>query len=110
MEPVPPRPANWSGDFGLWLERAILDRMRAFVMGAFALSAVFMHVVSSFGQGTGPGPVTFFVASDSHFGARGMSDLNRSVVQQMNELPGRAYPAEIGGQVAAPRGVVFTET
>lgn len=32
--------------------------------------------------------VTFFVASDSHFGARGMSELNRALVQQMNELPG----------------------
>lgn len=53
-------------------------------------------------------PVTFFVASDSHFGARGMSELNRTLVQQMNELPGTEYPPLIGGRVETPRGVLFT--
>jgi hypothetical protein len=52
--------------------------------------------------------VTFFVASDSHFGARRMSELNRIVVEQMNALPGTPYPAAIGGVVDEPRGVVFT--
>lgn len=59
--------------------------------------------------GAAPPPtVTFFVASDSHFGARGMSELNRSVVEQMNALPGTDFPAEIGGNVEVPRGVLFT--
>jgi hypothetical protein len=52
--------------------------------------------------------VTFFVASDSHFGARGMGELNRVVVEQMNALPGTPYPPEIGGRVDTPRGVLFT--
>jgi hypothetical protein len=51
--------------------------------------------------------VTFFVASDSHFGARGMSELNRVLVQQMNELPGTEYPPLVGGRVETPRGVLF---
>lgn len=55
-----------------------------------------------------PPTVTFFVASDSHFGARGMSELNRALVEQMNALPGTAYPASIGGTVETPRGVLFT--
>jgi hypothetical protein len=55
-----------------------------------------------------PPGVTFFVASDSHFGARGMDEQNRILVAQMNELPGTAYPPEIGGVVEKPRGVLFT--
>ncbi len=55
-----------------------------------------------------PPSVTFFVASDSHFGARGMDEQNRILVAQMNELPGTAYPPEIGGIVEKPRGVLFT--
>ncbi len=55
-----------------------------------------------------PPEVTFFVASDSHFGARRMSELNRELVAQMNALPGTDYPPEIGGQVDTPRGVLFT--
>lgn len=55
-----------------------------------------------------PPEITFFVASDSHFGAKGMSELNRSVVEQMNALPGTPYPPEMGGAVGTPRGVLFT--
>jgi hypothetical protein len=51
--------------------------------------------------------VTFFVAGDSHFGAPGMDELNRQVVQQMNDLPGTEYPPAIGGPVEVPRGVLF---
>jgi hypothetical protein len=55
-----------------------------------------------------PPTITFFVASDSHFGAAGMSELNRSMVEQMNALPGAEYPPEIGGRVDVPRGVLVT--
>jgi hypothetical protein len=55
-----------------------------------------------------PRELTFFVASDSHFGARGMSEANRALVEQMNALPGTTYPPEIGGMVELPRGVLFT--
>lgn len=52
--------------------------------------------------------ITFFVASDSHFGAPGMTEANRSLIQQMNGLPGTEYPPEIGGRVSSPRGVLVT--
>lgn len=55
-----------------------------------------------------PPSVTFFVASDSHFGARRMEELNRVMVEQMNALPGTEYPPLLGGRVDTPRGVVFT--
>jgi cytolysin (calcineurin-like family phosphatase) len=55
-----------------------------------------------------PPTLTFFVASDSHFGAAGMNETNRSLVQQMNALPGTEYPPELGGRVERPRGVLFT--
>jgi cytolysin (calcineurin-like family phosphatase) len=51
--------------------------------------------------------MTFFVAGDSHFGVPRMSELNRILVDQLNELPGTPYPASIGGTVAEPRGVLF---
>jgi hypothetical protein len=50
--------------------------------------------------------VTFLVTGDSHFGAVGMDQLNRALVQQMNELPGTAFPAEIGGRVGPIRGLL----
>lgn len=55
-----------------------------------------------------PPTITFFVASDSHFGARGMEEANGRLVAQMNALPGTPYPPEIGGVVETPRGVLFT--
>jgi cytolysin (calcineurin-like family phosphatase) len=51
--------------------------------------------------------ITFFVAGDSHFGAPGMEPLNRTIVEQMNALPGSEYPPAIGGRVDAPRGLLF---
>ncbi|HET7294186.1 MAG TPA: metallophosphoesterase [Vicinamibacteria bacterium] len=55
-----------------------------------------------------PTTFTFFVGSDSHFGYAGMLEANRSIVEQMNALPGTPYPPEIGGVVDTPRGLVFT--
>jgi hypothetical protein len=51
--------------------------------------------------------ITFFVASDTHFGYRGMEDANRRIAEQMNALPGREYPAAMGGRVTEPRGVLI---
>jgi len=51
--------------------------------------------------------VTFFVVGDSHFGARDMGALNRSLVEKLNRLPGTDYPEAIGGRVETPRGVLF---
>jgi calcineurin-like phosphoesterase family protein len=76
---------------------------------ARALLALLPLALAAAPQQSAPGrSFTFFVASDSHFGARGMSELNRTLVQQMNELPGTEYPPLLGGTVETPRGVLFT--
>ncbi len=51
--------------------------------------------------------VTFFVAADTHIGYAGMMEANRRQITAMNDLPGRPYPPEIGGFVAAPAGVLI---
>ena len=72
------------------------------------LSVVFSFLAVVSGRAADFPTVTFFVASDSHFGATGMAETNRVLVEQMNSLPGTDYPAEIGGHVETPRGVLFT--
>lgn len=52
--------------------------------------------------------ITFFVASDSHFGVPGIEESNRRLVQELNGLPGIEYPPAIGGKVETPRGVIVT--
>jgi hypothetical protein len=63
--------------------------------------------VSAWAGGDDHPEITFFVAGDSHFGVDRMEAQNRSLVQQMNELPGTPYPASVGGRVAEPQGVLF---
>ena len=75
---------------------------------ACALSVAGLLLAVASARPAEPPTVTFFVASDSHFGAAGMSEANRSVVDQMNALPGTEYPPEVGGRVETPRGVLFT--
>jgi cytolysin (calcineurin-like family phosphatase) len=52
--------------------------------------------------------ITFFVASDTHFGVPGIEERNRRLIDELNGLPGVEYPAEIGGRVETPRGVLIT--
>jgi len=52
--------------------------------------------------------LTFFVASDSHFGVAGIGERNRALIEQMNALPGTGYPLAMGGNVGEPFGVLFT--
>ncbi|MET0555193.1 MAG: metallophosphoesterase [Vicinamibacteria bacterium] len=52
--------------------------------------------------------ITFFVASDTHFGVPGIDERNRRLIDELNGLPGLPYPAAIGGRVEAPRGVLIT--
>jgi len=50
--------------------------------------------------------VTFFLASDPHYGAGPeVAAANRKIVDAMNRLPGTAYPPQIGGVIGQPRGV-----
>ena len=73
-----------------------------------ALSALVAAVAALAAAPSPPSAVTFFVASDTHFGAPGMSEVNRVLINDMNALPGTAYPEEIGGRVESPRGVLIT--
>jgi cytolysin (calcineurin-like family phosphatase) len=52
--------------------------------------------------------LTFFVASDTHFGVPGIEETNRRLIDELNGLPGLEYPPEIGGRVETPRGVLIT--
>lgn len=83
-------------------------RPRALTTTAASVLAILVCPLTLPAAGPDPPSVTFFVASDSHFGARGMNEQNRILVAQMNELPGTAYPPEMGGVVEQPRGVLFT--
>ncbi len=55
-----------------------------------------------------PRAITFFVASDTHFGVPGIEERNRRLIEELNGLPGLEYPAELGGRVETPRGVLIT--
>jgi len=57
---------------------------------------------------TGRRAITFFVASDTHFGVPGIEEGNRRLVEELNRLPGLEYPPAIGGRVEKPRGVLVT--
>jgi 3',5'-cyclic AMP phosphodiesterase CpdA len=52
--------------------------------------------------------ITFFVASDTHFGVPGIEERNRRLIDELNGLPGLEYPAPIAGRVGTPRGVLIT--
>jgi hypothetical protein len=73
-----------------------------------ALAALLAAPAARQADTAGPPTITFFVGSDSHFGAPGVEEANRAMVEQMNALPGTAYPDAIGGRVEAPRGVLMT--
>ena len=53
-----------------------------------------------------PGELTFIVSADTHLGALGMEKANRRIIDQMNQLPGKAWPAPLGGRVGTPQGVI----
>lgn len=69
--------------------------------------------------------VTFVVVSDTHFGFLypddpsklsasaitdpvGLERDNARLIRRVNDIAGRAYPEDIGGEVAPPRGLVIT--
>lgn len=53
--------------------------------------------------------LTFFQVSDTHYGLSPMGDkMVPLLVEKMNMLPGTDFPADIGGKVGRPRGVIHT--
>lgn len=59
-------------------------------------------------QNTASNSVTFFVVSDLHYDWPQPGDYTRqrTLIEQMNATPGLAFPVDIGGSVATPRGVL----
>jgi len=51
--------------------------------------------------------VTFFVSADTHLGFERMEEWNQIQIKEMNELPGKLYPENIGGIVQKPMGVLI---
>jgi len=50
--------------------------------------------------------ITFFLTSDTHYGlSPTVAEANERTVDAMNRLPGTAYPRNLAGTVAVPRGV-----
>ena len=82
--------------------------LRAFV-AAFALPCLSACTPSSeAAPATTARTITFFVASDTHFGVPGIEEKNRRLIEELNGLPGLEYPPAIGGRVETPRGVLIT--
>lgn len=54
--------------------------------------------------------VTFLFTADTHYGANAYADdeaANKLTIDNMNALPGTAYPGSIGGIVGTPRGLLI---
>lgn len=53
--------------------------------------------------------VTFFVASDTHFGfSPEVEAKNEDVIRQMNEMAGKPWPEALGGTIGAACGILVT--
>lgn len=51
--------------------------------------------------------VTFYVAADTHIGYRNMVWASEKQIAEMNRLPGKHWPRNVGGTVDPPRGVLL---
>jgi predicted phosphodiesterase len=72
-----------------------------FVLAAAGTAAVLFLLPPRAGEG-----ITFFIASDTHYGlSQTVAAADEKTIDAMNELPGTAYPKDIGGSVAIARGV-----
>jgi 3',5'-cyclic AMP phosphodiesterase CpdA len=52
--------------------------------------------------------VTFIVVSDTHFGFGDIEKTNAALVPKLNAMAGKAYPHDLGGTIAPPRGLLVT--
>jgi hypothetical protein len=74
---------------------------------ALAVFLLFARAVVVAQAPPAPREITFFVASDTHFGVPGIEEGNRRLIEELNALPGRAYPPALGGRVGTPKGVLI---
>jgi len=79
------------------------------VLGAAVLLGCLVAIVAPRSDAAPPSPrtITFFVASDTHFGVPGIEDRNRRLIEELHSLPGSEYPPPIGGRIEKPRGVLI---
>ena len=80
--------------------------MRIKTLAAILVAAVVGMACAAMGR-----DVTFFVASDLHYGqeqAENNERPNKNVIAMMNNLPGTAFPDKSFGVVEKPRGVLVT--
>ena len=78
------------------------------IVSLLLLALPVFSISSAGGEST---DVTFLISSDTHYGLDQWSTneaLNKECIDRMNAIPGTSYPAEIGGKVDTPRGVVVT--
>jgi hypothetical protein len=76
--------------------------------GTWILIAAF-GALMGWGWAAGSRDITFYHISDQHYGAKNFDPaVLRKTIEVMNRLPGTPYPAEIGGTVGVPRGVILT--
>jgi len=95
---------------GRYMNVMLLHSVRSLLAVAVALAGLPACVTPS-SEAAAPAAareVTFFVASDTHFGVPGIEERNRRLIEELNGLPGLEYPPEIGGRVETPRGVLIT--
>jgi 3',5'-cyclic AMP phosphodiesterase CpdA len=59
-------------------------------------------------QFRGNSDVTFLAVSDTHFGFGGIPAAHEVLIPKLNGIAGRAFPQQIGGNVAPPRGLIVT--
>lgn len=94
--------------------------------GAVGSSLAVVHELPRGRERRGGLDVTFLVASDTHLGfdssehdllgkqhdpvknPRGVEVINRRQIRDMNGMPGRIWPPELGGTIDRPRGVLIS--
>lgn len=89
--------------------RALISRrrLRFLFLGAAWLGGVAASPAPPAKPAAPPEDITFFVASDTHFGVPGIEEGNRRLVDELNGLPGTEYPPAVGGRVGTPKGVLI---
>ncbi len=85
----------------------LLDSLRrAFPLLLGSLCASLIVLAAATARAT---DLTFFFTADTHYGLDLFANNelgNKATIDAMNNLPGTAYPASIGGSVATPSGVL----
>ena len=84
------------------MQKGRLRLLVAVLVAAAAITAASLLIIPKRAEDG----ITFFITSDTHYGlSQTVAAANEKTIDAMNALPGAAFPGEIGGAVATPRGV-----